>query len=208
MKTRLDMATWNHREHFELFNSFEEPMFGFTLDMDCTIAYGKAKELGVSFFIYYLYQSMTAANAIEPFRYRIENNNEVYIHSVVSAGPTILRDNGTFGFVYLEFYPTLQEFAEVAQQRIERVKQSSSLFDDKYDDNIIHYSTIPWFKFTGLTHARNYKVNDGIPKITSGKITESNGKKILPVSITVHHGLMDGLHVAQYIELFQQLLDS
>ncbi|WP_462266266.1 CatA-like O-acetyltransferase [Mucilaginibacter sp.] len=208
MKTKLDLNTWAHREHFNLFNGFTEPMFGFTVDVDCTVAYNRAKELGISFFLYYLYQSMAAVNAIEPFRYRIENHNEVFVHDVANAESTILRDNGTFGFVYLKFYPTLQEFVEAAQTRIERIKQSSSLFDDETSEDVIHYSTIPWFKFTALTHARNYSRNDGIPKITFGKVTESNGQKTFPVSITVHHGLMDGLQVGQYVELFQQLLNS
>jgi chloramphenicol O-acetyltransferase type A len=30
----------------------------------------------------------------------------------------------------------------------------------------------------------------------------------MPVSIHVHHALADGLHVAQFVELFQTLLDS
>jgi chloramphenicol O-acetyltransferase type A len=208
MKTRLDMDFWNHREHFELFNSFTEPMYGFTVEVDCTVAYQRAKELGVSFFLYYLYQSMAAANQIEPFRYRIENNTEVYVHDVVSAGPTILRPNGTFCFVYLEFYPTLQEFVQAALPEIEQVKQSASLFPGKTGENIIHYSAIPWLNFKGLTHARNFAVNDGVPKISFGKVTESHGRKLFPVSITVHHGLMDGLHVGQYIDLYQQLLNS
>lgn len=208
MKSRLDISSWNHREHFNLFNSFEEPFFSFTVAIDCTAAYRKAKELGVSLFLYYLYQSMVAANHIEPFRYRIENNNEVYVHDVVSASPTIMRPDGTFGFGYLEFHPTLNEFVAAAMPEIEKVQQSSSLFPDKTGENLIHFSAIPWLNFTGLTHARNYRINDGVPKITFGKITENNGQKSFPVSITVHHGLMDGLHVGQYVELFQQLLNS
>jgi len=37
-------------------------------------------------------------------------------------------------------------------------------------------------------------------------MTERHGRKVMPVSVHVHHALMDGYHVGQYIELFGQLL--
>jgi chloramphenicol O-acetyltransferase type A len=30
----------------------------------------------------------------------------------------------------------------------------------------------------------------------------------MPVSIHVHHGLADGMHVAEFVEHFQKLLDT
>jgi chloramphenicol O-acetyltransferase type A len=41
-----------------------------------------------------------------------------------------------------------------------------------------------------------------------GKMTESDGKLTMPVSVHVHHALIDGLHVGQYIDLFQQLMNE
>ncbi|MDB5000637.1 MAG: chloramphenicol acetyltransferase [Mucilaginibacter sp.] len=39
-------------------------------------------------------------------------------------------------------------------------------------------------------------------------VTEDASKRSMPVSITVHHGLMDGYQVGQYIDLFQKLLNE
>ena len=47
MKKKIDIITWNRKEHFEFFSKFEEPFFGTTIQFDCTKAYHKAKELGV-----------------------------------------------------------------------------------------------------------------------------------------------------------------
>ncbi|MEM8967889.1 MAG: CatA-like O-acetyltransferase, partial [Bacteroidota bacterium] len=44
--------------------------------------------------------------------------------------------------------------------------------------------------------------------ISFGKMTTANGKQIMPVSIHVHHALMDGFHVSQHLELFQKLLNQ
>jgi chloramphenicol O-acetyltransferase type A len=55
-----------------------------------------------------------------------------------------------------------------------------------------------------LTHARNYQSSDSVPKITFGKASLKDGKWLLPTSIEVHHGLVDGVHIAQFLEEFQK----
>lgn len=203
MNRKLDIDQWARRDHFNFFRQFEEPFFGVCVNIDCTAAYGKAKESGTSFFLYYLYQSLAAANAIEPFRYRIKND-EVLVYDRVNASPTINRPDGTFGFSYMDYYESLEEFIGYAQQEIARVQGSTGLIPAISGENVIHYSSIPWINFTQLSHARSFSFKDSCPKITFGKMTEENGRRTMPVSIHVHHALMDGYHVGQYVELFQE----
>ena len=67
---------------------------------------------------------------------------------------------------------------------------------------------MPWIKFTSVSHARSFSHADSVPKISFGKMTEVAGKKLMPLSIHVHHALMDGYHVGQHIDLFQELLNQ
>lgn len=53
MKQLIDVNSWIRKEHYHFFKDFDEPFFGITTKVDCTIAYKKAKDLGVSFFLYY-----------------------------------------------------------------------------------------------------------------------------------------------------------
>ncbi|MBC7912492.1 MAG: chloramphenicol acetyltransferase, partial [Pyrinomonadaceae bacterium] len=46
------------------------------------------------------------------------------------------------------------------------------------------------------------------PKISFGMMTDEHGKLSMPVSIHVHHALMDGYHVAEFVNLFQELMNS
>jgi len=62
MEKELDIEKWKRKEHFHFFRKFEEPFFGVTVKIDCTKAYDYAKQSGKSFFLYYLYQSLKAAN--------------------------------------------------------------------------------------------------------------------------------------------------
>ncbi|MEQ9438407.1 MAG: chloramphenicol acetyltransferase [Cyclobacteriaceae bacterium] len=207
MPKTLDLTTWARKSHFDFFRTFEEPFFGLCVEVDCTTAYRKAKELNTSFFLYYLYQSVKAVNETEPFRYRIVGD-EVLIHDQVGASATINRENGTFGFSYIPYAETFQEFERGAQAEIERVRSTDGLVPSAAAENAIHYSSLPWVRFTSLSHARSFSHADSIPKISFGKMTEVDGKKLMPLSIHVHHALMDGYHVGQHIDLFQELLNQ
>ncbi|RTL14004.1 MAG: chloramphenicol acetyltransferase, partial [Flavobacteriaceae bacterium] len=77
MKQKIDISSWNRKEHFEFFNTFEEPFFGITTSIDMTIAYEKAKAMQIPFFVYYLHKTIAAVNQVENFRYRIEENEVV-----------------------------------------------------------------------------------------------------------------------------------
>ncbi len=206
MKTLIDIENWNRKSQYLFFSKFEEPFFGVTVKVDCTKAYLKAKEENVSFFLYYLYRALRAANEIENFRLRIIDN-QVYKFSVVNASPTIDRPDGTFGFAYMDFYQDAGIFYENALKEIENVKRSNNLMPAVTGENVIHFSALPWLDFTSISHARCFSFPDSCPKISFGKFTEENGIKSMPVSVFVNHALADGFHIGQFIELFQKYLD-
>lgn len=209
MKTLLDLENWNRKEHFLFFKQMEEPFFGITTTIDCTKAYATAKELGTSFFIFYLHKTLVAVNTIESFRYRILDD-AIYIYDTIDVSATIMRDDNTFGFSLIEYSPHFDVFATNAFQEIERIKNTKGLFTREFNDtNVIHFSAIPWVNFTSLSHARSYTFPDSCPKISFGKMTIGvDGKRTMSVSIHVHHGLMDGFHVGQFLDCFQELMNS
>lgn len=207
MKTLLNIESWNRKDQFHFFNQFEEPFFGITVQVDCTAAYNYAKANNYSFFLYYLHKSLIAANKTEPFRYRIIGK-EVYVFDTVNASPTINRADGTFGFSYMDYHPDFETFSKAATNIIAEVRNSRGLVPAVSGENVIHYSSIPWINFSSLSHARSFSFKDSCPKISFGKMTDINGTKQMPVSIHVHHALMDGFHVGQYIDLYQSLLSG
>ncbi len=209
MKQKLDLETWNRKEHFMFFKQLEEPFFGLTTVIDCTIAYENTKKLGISFFEYYLHKTLFAANELENFKYRIIDD-EVYIFDKINASATIMRKDKTFGFSHIEFDKDLKNFSENTLKEIDRVRNTTGLFTREFPFiNLIHFSTIPWINFTSLSHARSFTFSDSCPKITFGKMTVSkSGKRKMPISIHVHHGLVDGYHVGEFITLFQKLMNQ
>lgn len=209
MKTLLDLENWNRKEHFAHFKQMEEPFFGATVEIDCTKAYETAKELKVSFFIFYLHKTLVAVNAIENFRYRIADD-KIYINNRIDVSATIGREDGTFGFSLIEYNPDFKIFEKNALAEIERIQNTTGLFTRSFDDdNVIHFSAIPWLNFTSLSHARSYTFPDSCPKVSFGKmITSETGKRTIAMSVHVHHGLMDGLHVGQFVDLLQDQMNK
>ena len=207
MYTILDLDNWNRKDHFHFFGQFEEPFFSVTANVDCTAAYNRAKQMGISFYLYYLYQCLRAANQVENFKYRIVDG-DVRIYDRVDVSATSNRKDGTFGFAYINFDNDLDTFIENAKAEISRVEITPGLIPAVSGENVIHCSALPWINFTSLSHARSFTFKDSCPKVSFGKVTETGGSRSMPVSVTVHHGLMDGLHVGQYFDAFQDCLNS
>ncbi|MBC6989434.1 chloramphenicol acetyltransferase [Hymenobacter sp. BT491] len=209
MKHLIDLSTWPRREHFAFFSAFDEPFFGLVAEVDCTKAYAKSKRLGLTFFLYYLYQALQAANEIEEFRCRIEDG-QVYRYDRIHASATIGRPDRTFSFSFIEQQDTLDSFLAGANAEIEAVQQSSGLrlSDSTSRPDVIHFSAIPWVRFTGLTHARSFQHPDSCPKISVGQSYQDGAFMRMPVSVNVHHGLADGYHVGLFLEAFQRLLNQ
>ena len=207
MKTEIDISNWNRKEHFEFFSAFDEPFFGITTPIDCTIAMKKAKEIQIPFFVYYLHKTLEAINKVENFRLRIENKR-VYLYDEIDASATIMREDKTFGFSFMKFHEDICEFNKIAQKEIARMQSITGIFTREYPENIIHFSAVPWINFTGLTHSRNFKIEDSCPKISFGKVVEENGKKTMSLAVLAHHGLVDGYHMGLLVEEFQNLMNS
>ena len=114
MKKKLDINKWKRKDHYNFFKNFEEPFFGVSVEIDCTRAYDYCKQNTISFFLHYLYNSLVAANRTEAFRYRIVNN-EVVVYEQINASSTVNRENGTFGFSYIDYEDNFQDFESKAK---------------------------------------------------------------------------------------------
>ncbi len=208
-KKIINTDNWNRKEHFDFFSAFDEPFYCITARVECSRAYSRAKQEGVSFFIYYLHKALAAVNDIEELITRIEEEN-IVIYDRINVSATIARKDKTFAFSYIEYDPDINIFKKNAEKEIVRIQENPGLLFNPEKEllDVVHFSSLPWISFTGLTHARNYNDSDSVPKITFGRMTESDGRKQMPVSIMVHHGLVDGYHLSRYINMLQALLDN
>lgn len=199
----IDKATWDRKEHFEHFSAFDDPFFGVTVNVDCTRSYQDAKEKGLSFSLLILHRIIAAACKVEEFRYRIEGDNVVCYESLIPEA-TVGREDHTFSFASFEYDADENVFVQKAKAEMERLQQTTGLNkSDAFHPDAIHYSAVPWIAFTDMKHPTNMRSGDSVPKISTGKYFREGDKLMLPISITCHHGLMDGYHVGCFLEVLE-----
>jgi len=209
MPDTIDLESWPRKSHFEFFKDYDNPYFNMCATVDVTNILNLCRaDNGPSFFIATLFLSLKTINEIREFRMRIRNS-DVIVHEVVHAGSTVLLPDDTFAFAYFDFSDDFKTFAAHAKAEIEQTRSGfNGLRDRPEKTDLIHYTIIPWISFTGFSHARRWGTTDSIPKIVFGKYRERDGNVIMPVSIEVHHSLVDGIHVGRFFQRFQELLDD
>ncbi len=206
MARYLDVTTWARRDLFEFFIGFDKPYFNICTNVDVT----RLMELlrhrpGTSVTLAYHYFALRVANEIEPFRYRLRDGR-VLVHDVIHGGTTVLQPNESFTFAYFNFDQDFEKFMLEAQRSVDIVKQGNSPFEPRADDAAIHFTALPWVAFTSFSHARNWKTEDSVPKIAFGKFVKEATRTLLPISVEVHHALVDGVHVGRFINRLEEAL--
>jgi chloramphenicol O-acetyltransferase type A len=206
MPTYLDLSTWPRREVFEFYRNFDNPFFNICTRLDVTNLLNELRERkGVSVALTYHYFALRAANEIEQFRYRLRDG-KVLVHEVIHGGTTLMLPNETFTLVYFDYAKTFAEFIGPAQRAFEETKKDAKFSPRHDDDARIHCTTLPWVSFTSFSHARNWRGDDSVPKISFGKFARENERTVMPFSVEVHHALVDGLHVGRYLARIEEML--
>jgi len=201
MSEYLEIESWNRRRQFEFFKDYDNPFFNICASLDVTRLRDLTRAAkNISFFIAYHFLSIKTANEVEQFRYRLRGER-VLVHEHIHAGTTLLLADETFTFVYFDYTEDYEEFQTRAQATVERAKNGHTSLDERADrDDLIYHSVIPWVTFTSISHAREGRGIESVPKIAFGKYREEGERIRMPVSVEVHHALMDGLHVGRYFE--------
>jgi chloramphenicol O-acetyltransferase type A len=201
---KINISSWYRKEHFEFYTSFKQPFFNVCATVDVTKTLNYCKENQLSFFICSLFLLGYTADQIEPFRFRI-NNHEVNVHDESELSCTVLNNDDSFSFCEFGACNNFDLFYQQANQQLAKIKNGNkSLKVSNKKDNQIFCSVLPWLHFTSFSHAQKQSEHDSTPRIVMGKYKKIHNEIAMPVSVEVHHALVDGLHVAQYFEQLQQ----
>jgi chloramphenicol O-acetyltransferase type A len=204
---KIDMDTWPRREHFEVYRQFDYPHFNLTFAVDVTQFRPWVKQRGDSLTLATTYLLTKVANELAPFRLRIRGD-DVVEHAVVHPSFTVLLDNELFSFCTVQYRAAYTEFQKLGQALIDEVRDDPTLEDEPGQDDLLFMTSLPWVHFTSMMHPIHMHPVDSIPRIAWGRIKTSADRMEMPLSVQVHHALMDGLHVGRYAQRVQQLLDD
>jgi chloramphenicol O-acetyltransferase type A len=203
----IDLSTWPRRQHYEIYKAFDYPHINLCSPLDIAPTYRTAKENHLTVTVLLIYVFTRAANEISNFRYRIRDE-QVVEHEVVHPSSTILTEVDLFSFCTIPYHPDFKTFSESALKLIEQVKSRRVLEDEPGQDDLLYLSAIPWVAFTSVSHPIHMHPVDSIPRITWGKFYQDGDRLLMPLSVQVHHALMDGYHIGEYFSLVQEYLSK
>lgn len=203
--------SWPRAEHFKFYSNAAQPWFNICCNIDVSTLYNHCQHQGYSFFHAYLYLTQQAINCNESFKYRIVGD-EVRIYNDIAVSIAVLAEDEMMRFCDLTYVTTFREFTLMANIQEQKVKSQAFIADNfsgkNLQQNVIHMSVLPWFSFTSFSNARNTECINSIPKVIFGKWFMQNDNRLMPLSVEVHHGVMDGLHVGRFVDTLQNMFNA
>lgn len=205
----IDLKSWPRREAYEMFKNYDDPFWNVTVQQDVDELWSVCRVKDVSFHHVMLYVLAQSVNNYAPMRLR-RRGEKVFELSPVHVGCSVLRDDQqSFSFAYYPHEKTesLLAFLEKAGEITRRAAAGEELDPRHNEDNLIYATTLPWIAFTDFKHAERGGMHS-IPKIVFGKVHPQEGRMKMPFSVEVDHALMDGLHMSQYLEVFENEIET
>jgi chloramphenicol O-acetyltransferase type A len=191
------------RDRFDLFDSFESPLLNITFNLEVPEFRRFCKEQGhppFHFFLYVLFQSLMK---IENFRYRIYKDEVIMIDRLIPSY-TVMNQNDVLNFTRFEHSEDLGTFIQRSLKAREESTTSDKLlhsateFTEREIKDYVFITSIPWLDFTSIQHPVKKLSSVDIPSIAWGRFREEKeGKIVMPFSVQVHHGFVDGFHIHQ-----------
>ncbi len=205
-KQNIPLEGWEREESYRFFSTMTQPFFNVHTEIEITPLYQYCKTYGLSVSLAYMHATLEAARATDNFLLRIENGRVVK-YSGLDLSTTILKDDKNIAFTHFPYHEKLEDFCKEGAGIIAEVKKSRKLFNGYQGTDLLHMTTLPWFKFKGMEHAfSTEQENPGVPKIGYGRLEMQQGKVILPISIGLHHALADGYHMHLFLQEMEAVI--
>lgn len=198
MVRQIDLSNDPRRAQFDYFHNFRDPYVSVTVPVDIT----RLRECGTPLFLSYLWCAIRAANAVPELRRRIDGDRVVEYDRCLSSH-TVALPNGSYCYCTLDCEKPFDEFLPYAQAETERAKRAASLEDDADAAQLFFVTALPWLPFSSLSLPVPEPPDSNV-RISFGGITEQNGRSLLPVNLTAHHALADGIHLSRFFAAMQE----
>jgi chloramphenicol O-acetyltransferase type A len=199
----VPMESWPRREIFAMFAPYQQPFWGLCAEVEVARLRSRAKAQGFSFYHSVVYCVMRAANADAPFRYRIRGS-DVVEHEMVHPSFTVAAPQHLFNLCMVRWDADFEAFVgRCAEAAAAASTANHLLLEADGQDDLVYITCLPWLSFTGMRHA--LPGNDSVPRIAWGKCRPDG---FMPIQVDVHHGLVDGVDVARFLERLQSTIEE
>ena len=192
---------------FEFFSSYELPRFNLIFDLDVTKLVNETKQGHQSFYLSLMHLIVIEMNTIENFQYRIDDQGVMRSPITHVSFTDKMSDGKRFKMVPCPLLNERDAFISLAKETSRL--QGDTFFVPKAETilSTVYVTSFPWGKFSGFTHATKLGPKDSVPRMSWSQYVDDSHKKILSLSIEVHHALIDGYHVGLLLKQIQDKLN-
>lgn len=204
----IDLETWDRKALFNNYFGTDFPYIIMGANVDVKNLREYTKQNGISFYFAMVYAANEIANRIKNFRYRF-TDGKPYLVDHNRAILTHMPPGGElFVLIETERATNMIDFCRQTALRANEQIENNGWGCLRNQEDTIIYSTIPWVQFTFLVRTVAKDGIDCAPRISWGKFGKTETGLMMPLSLQVHHGLMDGYHVGLYFQQLQEYLDN
>jgi len=195
------------------FGGLDDPRLNITAMVECADFATPAKARGLPPFAVLFHALSGASLDVEAFSWRLNEDGEPVFITELVPSYTVQNAAGHVNFSYVPFTEDLTRFIEDYLTDRARARTATEMrvhWPTPPKAGQLYCSAMPFLRFSAIEHPRGRSgAAASTPNIAAGQWrVEPSAQLSFPLSAQVHHGLVDGVHVAQYVDAVIARLDA
>lgn len=208
----IDLASYPRKAHLEHFMGMAAPHAGITAEVDVTDFKTFVKKEGCSFYLAFMHVVALAADSIPQFRQRIHQlpsgGFEIREYEECPTSHTESCGNDLYCYCTLYHHMPWKEYIEQAGVQQQKARTSGTLEEGRDSEPFLFTTSVPWIHYTDCTHPTD-GIYDSNPRIGWGRFdADYRGRLMMPLTVVVHHGLVDGIQLGQFYDNVQKTMSA
>lgn len=198
------MIPESRKKLFKHFRQFSNPQINTCLRVEIEHDLSITKNINLPLSVLLLHSLAKSTLNVPEFCYRFDVDDQIYELKHLTVSHIIPHQTTGINFCRVDYEENIELFSQsilTERQRVSLMDKLNSSLNPNIDT--VRISIMPWLDFESIEHPTYNVHRDCIPTFAVGKFKgEKKGKLSFPLSIRVHHGLVDALHIAQFIDQF------
>lgn len=202
--TPIDQRNWPRLQTFYYFARMAPTGYSLTVDIDVTELMEKLKVCGKKFFPTYLWLVTKCLNEQQEFKMAYQGEALGFFDTLTPLYAQFHEDDHTFTMLWAEYDEDYEIFYERYLTNQKKYGDCHGFLPEAITPppaNAYTVSCLPWVSFQHFAVHSFTNSDYFLPSVEAGKIyVNAEKRKMLPLSMTVHHATTDGYHISQFLE--------
>lgn len=202
----IDFNNWDRKQYFYYFTKMLPTRYSLSVEVDITSTYNRIKKDNKKFFPAYLYLASRLIAEQQEFRIAEKDGHLGYYEVLHPTYACFHEDDNTISSMWTEYNSDFETFYlnYIEDQKQYAGNHAIVAKPGELPVNNCAIGMLPWIQFTNYTPIPYGNENNFFPVLQAGKFFDKDNKKMMPLSITVHHAVADGYHVGLFLAKFQK----